>query len=120
MPYFADRVKDSSTTTGTGAITLSGTPATGYQTFATAFSIGAKVPYCIADQSGANWEVGLGTLTASTTLSRDTVLAGASGFGVLVNFGAGTKDVFVTMPAEWADNAGLGMMLGQARGWAMN
>jgi hypothetical protein len=55
--------------------------------------------YTIADQSGSNWEVGIGTYTsAGTTLSRDTVLS-SSNSGSLVNFGAGTKNVFVTYPA---------------------
>ena len=98
----ADRVKDTTTSTSTGAVTLSGTPRTGFQSFGTAIGNGNTCYYTIADQSGSNWEVGIGTYTsAGTSLSRDTVLA-SSNSGALVNFTAGTKDVFVTYPASRA------------------
>lgn len=93
----ADRVLETTTTTGTGTVTLAGA-ATGYQSFAV-IGNGNTTYYTIADQSGSNWEVGIGTYTSSgTTLSRDTVLA-SSNSNALVNFGAGTKNVFVTYPA---------------------
>ena len=96
----ADRVKETTTTTGTGTVTLAGA-ALGYQSFA-AIGNGNTTYYTIADQGGADWEVGIGTYTtAGTTLSRATVLA-SSNSGALVNFGAGTKDVFCTYPAEKA------------------
>lgn len=96
----ADRVKETTTTTGTGTVTLAGA-STGFQSFA-AVGNGNTTFYTIADQTGSNWEVGIGTYTSSgTTLSRDTVLA-SSNSGSLVNFGAGTKDVFVTYPAGYA------------------
>lgn len=96
----ADRVKETTTTTGTGTVTLAGA-VTGFQSFA-AVGNGNTTFYTIADQTGSNWEVGIGTYTSSgTTLSRDTVLA-SSNSGSLVNFGAGTKDVFVTYPAGYA------------------
>lgn len=92
-----DRVKESSTTTGTGTITLAGA-ATGYQSFS-AIGNGNTTYYCIAAQTGTEWEVGIGTYTSSgTTLSRTTILA-SSNSGSAVNFSAGTKDVFVTYPA---------------------
>jgi len=95
----ADRVKDTTTTSSTGTVTLSGTPPTGYQGF-TAIGNGNTTYYTIAHQTANEWEVGIGTYTSSgTTLSRDTVLA-SSNSGSLVNFSAGTKDVFVTYPAE--------------------
>ena len=97
MAQAADRVKETATTTGTGDITLGGTT-TGYRTFASAFAIGAQVYYCIAHQTQNEWEVGVGTLTGSTTLRRDTVYA-SSNSGAAVNFSSGTKDVFVTLPA---------------------
>jgi len=98
---YRDRVKDTTTSTGTGAITLAGVAPTGYQTFATAFGASPiTVAYCIADQSGANWEVGTGTFNGTTGLTRVTVL-GSSNAGSLVNFGAGTKDVFCTAPAAY-------------------
>jgi hypothetical protein len=97
----ADRVKETTTSTGTTAITLAGA-ATGYQTFLAAIGDANTTYYTIADQSGANWEVGVGTYTTSgNTLSRNTVLA-SSNAGSLVSFVAGTKDVFVTYPAEQA------------------
>ena len=92
-----DRVKESTATTGTGTVTLAGA-ATGYQSFS-AIGNGNTTYYCIAGQTGSEWEVGIGTYTSSgTTLSRTTVLA-SSNSGSLVNFSAGNKDVFVTYPA---------------------
>lgn len=92
-----DRVKETTTTTGTGAVTLDGA-STGFQSFAV-IGDGNVTYYTIAGQGTAEWEVGIGTYTSSgTTLSRDTVLA-SSNSGSLVNFSAGTKDVFVTYPA---------------------
>jgi hypothetical protein len=93
----ADRVKDTTTTTGTGTVTLSGTAPSGYRTFGTGIGDGNSTFYTIA--AGTEWEVGIGTYTASgTTLSRTTVLA-SSNSGSLVTFSAGSKDVFVTYPA---------------------
>lgn len=93
-----DRVKETTTGTGTGTVTLLGA-SPGYQSFA-AIGNGNTVYYCIAEQTGTAWEVGIGTYTSSgTTLSRTTVLA-SSGGGSLVNFSAGTKDVFCTYPAD--------------------
>ena len=97
----ADRVKETTTSTGTTAITLAGA-ATGYQTFLLAVGNANTTYYTIADQTGINWEVGIGTYTTiGNTLSRDTVLA-SSNAGALVVFLTGTKDVFVTYPAERA------------------
>lgn len=93
-----DRVKETTTTTGTGAITLAGA-ATGFQAFSAVCANGDTAFYCIADQSGANWEVGLGTWNTGNTLSRTTVLKSSNG-GAAVNFAAGTKDVFITVPAD--------------------
>jgi hypothetical protein len=94
----ADRVKETTTTTGTGTVTLGGA-VTGYQSFS-AIGNGNTTYYVIAGQGTAEWEVGLGTYTSSgTTLSRTTVLA-SSNAGSLVSFSAGTKDVFVTYPAS--------------------
>ena len=92
----ADRVKDTTTTTGTSDITLSGTAPTGFQAFATAFATSQRFYYTIA--GGSEWEVGQGYLSASTTLVRETVLA-SSNSGAAVSFSAGTKDVFVSAPA---------------------
>ena len=93
----ADRVQETSTTTGTGSVTLDGAT-TGYQTFSSVLSTGDTTYYTIADQSGSNWEVGLGTFTSPSTLARTTILA-SSNSGSVVTFGAGTKNVFITYPA---------------------
>jgi len=92
-----DRVKETTTTTGTGSVTLAGA-ATGFQTFNSAIGVSNTTYYCIAGQGTSEWEVGLGTLSASTTLARTTIYA-SSNAGSAVNFSAGTKDVFVTFPA---------------------
>ena len=89
-----DRVQESTTTTGTGTITLGGA-VTGFQSFS-AIGNGNTTYYAIV--GGSQWEVGLGTYTSSgTTLSRDTVLASST--GSKIDFAAGTKNVFVTYPA---------------------
>jgi hypothetical protein len=99
----ADRVKETTTTTGTGTVTLAGA-STGFQSFS-AIGDANTTYYTIAGQSGSEWEVGIGTYTSSgTTLARTTVIS-SSNAGSLVNFSAGTKDVFVTYPAEFTSNA---------------
>lgn len=93
-----DRVQETSTTTGTGTFTLAGA-VTGFQSFSV---IGNANTTYYAIVGGSEWEVGLGTYTSSgTTLSRDTILESSNG-GTAVNFSAGTKNVFVTYPAEKA------------------
>ena len=93
-----DRVQETTTTTGTGTITLAGA-VSGFQSFS-AIGNGNTTYYAIV--GGTEWEVGLGTYTSSgTTLSRDTILESSNG-GTAVNFSAGTKNVFVTYPAEEA------------------
>lgn len=89
-----DRVRENSTTTGTGSLTLSGA-VTGFQTFSTAIGNGNTTYYAIV--SGSEWEVGLGTVSAGA-LSRDTVLSSST--GSKVSFSAGTKDVFCTYPSN--------------------
>ena len=92
-----DRVKETTATTGTGTVTLVGA-VSGFQSFA-AIGDGNQTYYVISDAATGDWEVGIGTYTASgTTLSRTTVLS-SSNAGSLVPFAAGTKDVFVTYPA---------------------
>jgi hypothetical protein len=98
---FADRVKDSTTTTGTGNVTLSGTAPTGFQSFNTAFGVGPIFNYVIVGSSG-EWEVGIGSLSGATTLVRSTVLA-SSNSNALVSFSAGTKEVFCTIPADFIE-----------------
>ena len=98
----ADRVKETSTSTGLGDMTLAGAE-TGYQSFAV-IGDGNSTYYTIALQGGNEWEVGVGTYaTSGTTLARTTVLANSAGTQpTALTFSAGTKDVFVTYPSEYA------------------
>lgn len=105
-----DRVKESTTTTGVGDITVAGA-ATGHITFNTKFGIGVRFRYAVASPSGSEWEVGDGYLSNSTTLVRDVVFF-SSNSGALVNFSAGTKDVFCTIFS--------GDVFGKGRTAAMN
>ena len=106
-----DRVQETSTTTGTGTFTLAGA-VSGFQSF---YVIGNANTTYYAIVGGTEWEVGLGTYTSSgTTLSRDTILE-SSNSGSAVNFSAGTKNVFVTYPAEkslYVDASGNAIALG--------
>jgi len=115
----ADRVKETTTTTGTGTVTLAGA-VTGFQSFSAVGNANTTY-YTIAGQGTSEWEVGIGTYTASgTTLSRDTVLASSAGAPTKTNFSAGTKDVFVTYPSGRSvyvdggtvDTAGMGATQG--------
>jgi len=90
----ADRVRETTTSTGTGTINLEGA-VQGFQRFSV-LGNGNTTYYTI--QGSIQWEVGIGTYNANT-LTRDTVLDSSSA-GALVNFSGGTKDVFVTLPAE--------------------
>jgi hypothetical protein len=98
----ADRVKETTTTAGTGTVTLLGA-ATGFQSFAVIGNANTTY-YTIAAQTGTEWEVGIGTYTSSsTTLARTTVFSNSSGTQPsALSFSAGTKDVFVAYPAELA------------------
>jgi len=102
-----DRVKETTIVVGTGAATLLGS-SIGFQPFSVVGN-GNTTYYCISDQFGSNWEVGIGTYSSSgNTLARTTVLA-SSNAGALVVFTTGVKDVFVTYPAEkgvWYDASG--------------
>lgn len=93
----ADRVRETTTTTGTGNLTLDGAVSK-FRTFASVLSSSDTTYYSIVEQTGTAWEVGIGTFTSPATLARTTILSSSSG-GSAVNFGAGTKDVFITLPA---------------------
>jgi hypothetical protein len=100
MASFADRVEDTTTSTGTGDMTLSGSPPTGRVSFNSAFGNGGieakRFAYVIQTTDEAEWETGIGYLSATTTLVRETV-TNSSNSGNLVNFSAGTKKVFATL-----------------------
>ena len=95
-----DRVKETSTTTGTGTFDLAGA-VTGFETFVAGIATGNTTYYTIFNQGTTEWEVGLGTVTAATpdTLSRTSIYSSSNG-DAAVNFTSGTKDVFCTMPAS--------------------
>ena len=97
-----DRVKETSTTTGTGTLNLSGA-VSGFQTFVAGVGNGNTTYYAIVNRDESEWETGVGTVTdASTdTLARTTVIA-SSNSDSAVDFSAGTKDVFTTLPASKA------------------
>ncbi|MDC3346408.1 hypothetical protein OAV76_04050 [Schleiferiaceae bacterium] len=95
-----DRVKQTTTTTGTGTIDLSGTE-TGFETFVAGIGDGVQTYYAIVHDGTADFEVGTGTVTdaGTDTLSRQSVIS-SSNSDNLVNFGSGSKTVFCTLPAK--------------------
>ena len=94
----ADRVQETTTTTGTGTYTLAGAK-DGFQSFA-AVGDGNTTYYACTD--GTDYEVGIGTYTATgTTLARTTIIE-SSNSDLAVSWGAGSKDIFVTLPASKA------------------
>lgn len=118
-----DRVKETTTTTGTGDITLAGA-VTQFRSFSSVFASGAvgtydPIYYAIVGQSGSEWEVGKGHLSGATTLVRDTVFS-SSNANSLVNFSAGTKDVFNTITADRMEEIWTkGEASALSKGWAM-
>ena len=102
-----DRVKQTSTTTGTGTFSLTGTEV-GFETFVIGIGNANSTFYAIALDGTAEFEVGIGTVTdaAADTLSRDTVIS-SSNSDNKVDFSAGTKTVLCTYPAKRAPSAGM-------------
>ena len=102
-----DRVKQTSTTTGTGTFSLTGTEV-GFETFVTGIGNANSTFYAIALDGTAEFEVGIGTVTdaGTDTLSRDTVIS-SSNSDNKVDFSAGTKTVFCTYPAKRAPSASM-------------
>lgn len=111
----ADRVRDTTTTTGAGDLTLSGTAPSGYRTFASVCATGDNVYYCVT--AGSEWEIGYGTLTAATTLARSRIISSSNSNSV-VTLSAGTKDVFITIPATIVQSRGT--VWATANGYALN
>ena len=98
---FYDRVKETSTTTGTGSITLSGAT-TSFRTFSSVLPNGSPFYYCIDGGSSLEWEIGLGIMLTSTTFSRGTLpgyIISSSNADSIVSFSAGTKIVELTTPS---------------------
>lgn len=107
-----DRVKETSTSTGTSTFTLAGA-ATGFRTFNAAVGTNNYFTYAIVHQTANEWEVGLGYLSASTTLVRGTLYSSST--GSFINFTAGTKDVFITQPAK-SSSSNNALFLGGVQG----
>jgi hypothetical protein len=116
MPSFADRIRETTTTTGTGDITLSGTAATRHARFQDQHQLGDRIRYCIEGQSGSEYEVGVGVLTGTTTLTRERVFE-SSNTDALVDFSAGTKDVYEVADARTAGAATFGMQAAMRMGY---
>jgi hypothetical protein len=119
LSKYADRVLETSTTTGTGDITLAGA-VTGYRTFNAAVGTQVTTDYAIVAVDGSGvptgeWEVGEGYLSASTTLVRALLLSSSTGSAV--SFAAGTKRVFITISAM--EVTGKGNFRAGLDGWAM-
>ena len=103
-----DRVKETSTTTGTGAMALGGA-VTGFETFAAGIGNSNTTYYAIFNQGTTEWEVGYGTLDGSSANLTRTTPISSSNSDAAVSFTSGTKDVFCTMPASktvYLDNSG--------------
>ena len=102
-----DRVKETSTTTGTGTIDLGGAE-TGFETFVSGVGNGNTTFYAIELNSAGEFEVGIGTITDASpdTLSRDTVIS-SSNSDAKVDFSAGSKNVFCTLPASRTMSPGM-------------
>ena len=98
---FGDRVWETTTTSGTGPVSMGGAVAA-YRTFASTFVSGTQTAYTLVD--GNNWEVGYGTLTSGSpwTMSRDIVLS-SSNAGALITLSGGTTQVFCDAPAAQTD-----------------
>jgi len=98
---YADRVQETTTTAGTGTVTMAGA-VSGYRTFAASgIASGTQVAYCLVD--GTAWEVGYGTLTTggSWTLSRDILIASST--GAVLSLSGGSTTVFLTHPSPQDD-----------------
>jgi hypothetical protein len=89
----ADRIKETSTTTGTGSVTLDGA-VSGFRAFDVVMDTNDTCYYCIVD--GTSWEVGFGTFTSPGTLARTTILSSST--GSILSLAVGTKEVFLTVP----------------------
>lgn len=116
MTSLADRVKETTTVAGTGTLTLLGAVSQ-FQAFATRWPAASQpviLTVAIVGQTGTEWEVVRGVFSG-TTITRENVMD-SSNAGALVNFTAGTKDVFLTAAAKYIDAAGYGHQFAMATG----
>jgi hypothetical protein len=96
---YAERVIDTTDTSGTGTITLNNTVIVGYKLFGSVLSVNDSTSYCIEDPTNGDWEVGVGTLTSSTTFTRNSVIS-SSNANTLVNFTSNNKNVTLVYPGS--------------------
>lgn len=116
--FSADRVKETSTTTGTGDFTVLGAVSQ-FVSFNAAFGLNKRFPYAIVGQTGTEWETGIGYLSGTTTLVRELPSQGSA--AVPVSFTASTKDVFCTLiAAELNSFPSKGRMIAAAQSLGMN
>ncbi len=94
-----DRVQDSTTTTGTGQITVDANPPPNCRSFASVLTNNDTFPYAISHRTLSEWEDGIGTWNGSNQFTRTTVLK-SSNSNSAVNFSAGTKDVYIAILAD--------------------
>jgi hypothetical protein len=106
---FYDRVKETSATVGASDFTLLGAATGGFTTFSATVGIGNNCYYTIVNPTANEWEVGIGTLSDATTLTRDSITA-SSNSGLAVSFSAGTKDVFLSFIAQTANDSISGLI----------
>lgn len=102
MPNLYDRIKETTTTTGTGNITLGGA-VTNYRSFSSVVSSGATCNYVIENTTAAEWECGIGTMSGTSTLVRTTVTA-SSNNNSAVNFSSGTKNIWIDATANYLNS----------------
>jgi len=101
---FGNRIKETTTTTGTGNLTLAGA-ATNYRTFNTEYGTNRNFPYVIIDDTNNVWETGYGYLSGSTTLVRDFITDNSSGGSTALSLSAGTKDVVTGLTSHMRSGA---------------
>jgi hypothetical protein len=119
MSHFADRVRDTTTSTGVGSLTLANAAPAGSVTYAAGFGSDTRmVAYVVQHQTPGEWEVGQGIFNGTTGLTR-AVVKSSSNAGALVNFSAGIKDVFCAPSADYLDGSSIGAQYAMMRGWAM-
>lgn len=116
MDAVADRVKETTTTTGTGDITTAGA-ATGFQTFNTAIGTNKYFPYVLLDANGTAWETGKGYLSASTTLKRTRIYASTNSNNA-ISLSTGTHTIFIDATGKYFLNM-TGKMLAMSKSLAM-
>ena len=114
MTSLHNRIKETTTTTGTSNVTLLGA-VTGADAISSRYQVGEVVPYTIQHRTSDEWEVGRGRLSSASVLVRETVEQSSNADG-LVDFTSGTKDVFVSLNARASRAGSIGKTLALGTG----